>query len=281
MFVGFACCLAFGLVWPAADIVSAPIESAPYSYAVVVSRATHDDRGWRKVVDVLVAKHQAQVVTYEKDVAESLPALQRIFPRYACFVAKPTEAGRQFVADVNQLTRQLDDDPYTDVIWGILTGYDAANALRIASEKQPLIVKRVASGTEIALDKCAEGIWYSELQAGHAVSKNAGGTCTTEKVPADTTKLLADELVDKRADLFVTSGHASERNWQIGFSYKNGFFKSKGGQLFGLDVAGKQFPIQSDHPRRLHGGRQLPDGAYRRPRRDVSGLDEQRRRSTK
>ena len=172
-----------------------------------------------------------------------------IFPRYACFVAKPTEATRRFVADVSQLTRQLDDDPYTEVIWGILTGYDAGNALRIVAEKKPLVVGRVASGTEIALDKCAEGIWYSELQAGYRVVKNAGSQPNAEKGPSDTTKSIADELVDKGADLFVTSGHASERNWQIGFSYKNGFFKSQAGQLFGADATGKRFPIQSDHAR--------------------------------
>ncbi len=122
--------------------------------------------------------------------------LRQIFPRYACFVAKPTEASRQFVADVSQLTRQLDDDPYTDVIWGILTGYDASNALRIALEKEPLVVKRVAGGTEVALDKCNEGIWYSELKAGLIVHKNAGSLPAPEKGPKDTTRLLAEELVN-------------------------------------------------------------------------------------
>ena len=35
-------------------------------------------------------------------------------PRYACFVARPDEAGRQFVVAVHRMTRALDGDPYTD-----------------------------------------------------------------------------------------------------------------------------------------------------------------------
>src|SRR5262249_45033853 len=90
---------------------------------------------------------------------------------------------------------------------------------------------------------------YSELEAGQQVVKLPGGQPAAEKGPTDSTRLLAAELTDKHADLFVTSGHASERNWQIGFRYKNGFFQSNSGQLFGLDTEQKTFPIVSDHPR--------------------------------
>jgi len=107
-------------------------------YAVVVSRATRGQAAWKKVVDALAAKHGAKVVLYDKAVTESVEALRNRFPRYACFVATPREATRNFVAEVHRLTRTLDDDPYTDLLWGILTGYDAANALRIAQHAEPL-----------------------------------------------------------------------------------------------------------------------------------------------
>jgi len=41
------------------------------------------------------------------------------------------------VAGVHRLTRELDDDRYTDMMWGILTGFDAAGALRIAKHAEP------------------------------------------------------------------------------------------------------------------------------------------------
>ncbi|HTN76591.1 MAG TPA: hypothetical protein VL096_15130 [Pirellulaceae bacterium] len=222
---------------------------APPSYVVVVSKATRNDAGWAKVVDALQSKHHAAVATYDKAVTEVLPELKQAFPKHVCFVATPAEAGRQFVADVHRVTRKLDDDPYTDVLWGILTGYDAANALRIAQERKPLIIKRVASGTELAMDRVVEGVWYCELEQHRMVRKAANAEAQSEKGPADTTAALAKMLTDYHADLFVTSGHATERDWQIGFRYKNGTFRSKAGELFGVDTSGQKIPIQSDNPK--------------------------------
>ena len=107
-------------------------------YCVVVSQATVEAPRWNPVVDALVSKHGAQVVPYGGSVGDSLPALREQFPRHICFVAKPAEVTREFVMEVNRLTRRLDDDPYGDAIWGILTGYDEACALRIARHAEPL-----------------------------------------------------------------------------------------------------------------------------------------------
>jgi zinc protease len=143
----------------------------------------------------------------------------------------------------------LDDDPYTDCFWGILTGYDAANALRIAQQKEPLTVRKVASGTEVALEMCEEGVWFCELNKGKMVKKEKGGEAKPSEVPFDTTEALARTLTDYRADLFVTSGHATERDWMIGYRYKNGFFRHENGQIYGLDTQGKKHPIQSPNPK--------------------------------
>ncbi|MCX6997734.1 MAG: hypothetical protein NTV49_11755 [Kiritimatiellaeota bacterium] len=122
-------------------IVLASIASAQ-EYAVVVSRKTIADPQWKQVVDALKRKHHAAVVVYADSVEQSRDEFARIFPRYACFVATPEEAGRKFVVTVHRLTRALDDDPYTDVLWGILTGYDATDALRIAKYDRPLHLRR-------------------------------------------------------------------------------------------------------------------------------------------
>jgi hypothetical protein len=223
--------------------------SAAGGYSVVVSKATRDDPAWKTVVDALVAKHTAQVIVYEKSVDEALPGLRRQFPRYACFVAKPTEADREFVAKVSRLTRRLDDDPYTDVLWGILTGYDAACALRIAKYNKPLVVHRVAASTEVELPLCDEGRWYCELNAGKIVRKEPGQKPQESKGPVDSTKELVDSLNIYHPDLFVTSGHASERDWMIGYRYRNGTFHCQEGRLFGLDTHGARFPVGSDNPK--------------------------------
>jgi len=217
-------------------------------YCIVVSKSTHDDPQWKPVVDALIVKHQGTVITFERTVKGSLADLQKELPRYVCFVAKPTEATREFVTEVNRLTRRINDDPYTDAIWGILTGYDAACALRIARHKEPLVIRRVAAGTEVELTMCEEGVWYCELTQGKMVRKEPRMKPEQHQGPADTTKALVDALNVYQPQMFVTSGHATERDWQIGFRYRNGQFRSRAGELFGLDTKGERFPIHSDNP---------------------------------
>ncbi|MCA9082739.1 MAG: hypothetical protein KDA81_01720 [Planctomycetaceae bacterium] len=214
-------------------------------YCVVVKDAVLEDAPWKAVADALLDKHDGSLVTYRTSPDEALKQLQLMQPRHTCFVAPHTDVSREFVAAVHQLTRQLDDDPYTDTFWGILTGFDAANALAIAQYSEPLIVRKVAAGTEIALDMCEQGLWYDELVKNKLVRKEKGGPVQQLVGPDDTTVALVNSLNDYQPDLFVTSGHATERDWQIGFRYRNGFFKSKQGQMFGEDTSKKRFEIES------------------------------------
>jgi hypothetical protein len=150
---------------------------------------------------------------------------------------------------VHQLTRALDEDPFTDTFWGVLTGYNAANALAIAKHSNPLTVRKVASGTEIALECVTEGLWYDELVKNKFVRKKVGSKAEQLRGPDDTTEAFAKVLADYEPDLFITSGHATEGGWQIGFRYRNGFLKSKGGQMFGEDTRRKRFEIKSTNPK--------------------------------
>ena len=74
------------------------------SYAVIVKKSTFEDAQWGKVVAALQTKHDARVITYETSVDESLDVLKRQFPRYTCFVARPTEATGDFFQISNQTT---------------------------------------------------------------------------------------------------------------------------------------------------------------------------------
>jgi hypothetical protein len=218
-------------------------------YAVVVSARTETNSAWHEVVAELQHKHAAAVITYQASVEETLPALRKLFPRYACFVAPPSEASRGFVTQVHRLTRRLNDDPYPDCLWGILTGLDAANALRIARCSEPLIIRRAAAGTSIPLQLFDEGRWYSESDPGLMMRKGKGAQPQEMRVAADTTEALVNCLTEYHADLFVTSGHATERDWQIGYRCRNGQFRCEGGVLYGLDTQNRRFPVHSVNPK--------------------------------
>lgn len=232
----------------AAGVLAGAAAPSP-DYAIVVSRTTQANPDWRRVVEVLREKHQGAVIAFDASVEEALPKLRELLPRYACFVAAPDEVTRRFVAQVHRLTRQLDDDPYPDCFWGILTGYDAANALRLAEHQEPLTVRKVAGSTEISLDMCEEGRWYSELKAGLWTRKEKGGEPKSLTGPTDTTETLVKALTEYQADLFVTSGHATEHDWQIGYGYRNGQFRCEKGVLYGLDTHGKRIPLRSSNPK--------------------------------
>lgn len=238
--------LAILLALPAGAAEAPPQNSY---YVVVAKESTMDDPAWREVVTVLQKKHAATLATYETSVDEVFPALKEEFPRHTCFVSPPAETSRAFVAKVHHLTRQLDDDIYTDTRWGILTGYDAANALAIARETKPLTVRKVGSGTRFAMEMVEEGLWYDELVKNKMVRKNKGGTPETIKVEQDTTKALVDTLNEYKPDCFLTSGHATEGDWQLGFAYRNGFFRSKEGRMTGYDTQKNRFEVKSENPK--------------------------------
>jgi zinc protease len=130
-----------------------------------------------------------------------------------------------------------------------LTGFDAANALAIAAHREPLTIHKVASGTEIALQCCTEGLWYDELVKNKLVQKKRDATAKQLRGPDDTTAALVDTLNQYQADLFVTSGHATQGDWMIGFRYRNGFFRSKAGQMFGVDTNKTRIDIHSTNPK--------------------------------
>ena len=169
-----------------------PAAAADDQYSIVVSKATAGDAGWKAVVAALRDKHRGDVLVYEKSLDETLPSLRKTMPRYICFVARPTEAGREFVAGAHRLTRQLDGGPYTAALWGIVTGFDAASTLKMVGQKGPLVIHRAAAATEIELPECEEGLWYCELNQGKMVRKLPGGKPKQEKAPDDTTEAIVE-----------------------------------------------------------------------------------------
>jgi len=220
------------------------------SYAVVASKDTLADPKWKAVSDALVAKYDGRLVAWTKDVAEARVPLAKAMPNYACFLARPSECGRGFVVAVHRMTRRLDADPYTDCLWGILTGYDADDALRIVGLTEPLVLRKVLSGTTGGkVGPFEAGALFDERKAGRMRIKEAGGDWHETEGPKDSTKAIVDYFNGEKPDCFITSGHATEHDWQIGYSYKDGQLRCKGGRLFGVDTKGKKHAIRSPNPK--------------------------------
>ncbi|MFH1227025.1 MAG: transglutaminase domain-containing protein [Planctomycetota bacterium] len=221
-----------------------PAERTRLGYAIIVSRATREDADWGKVVDAFAAKYDARIFTYEEtDPAGVIKELINYAPQYVAFIAKQTEAMRKFVFRAKQMMRVLDADPYEDAPWGIITGYNYEDCLRMAKEDKLVIHKALSGVGSGWLDCFNEGLAFSEGEKNAMFVKQPGKPLERQVGPDDTTKSFVDALNTDEYQMMSTSGHATERDWQIGYSYPNGMLLSKGGKLSGRDLSGQTYPI--------------------------------------
>jgi zinc protease len=240
-----------------------------YRYTIVVSEATYNISEWRRVVDSLQFKHQGQVFTWSSNVREVIPQLSSYLPDYICFVGRPvTEVNQSFVQTVHQLTRELDSDPYGDAVWGIITGYNADDALRV-TRFDSLRIRTFLGGTN-----CTWGDWIRKGIATYEAVYNrirftfpngqVLDTVWSERCPTDRCTLLVNYLnngfndtvsgfprISGPVDIFVTSGHANVNEWQMHYPDpgSEGYFRSNAGTVYGDPYSGPDRNIDDPHPK--------------------------------
>lgn len=218
------------------------------NYVIAVRGSTLNNKGWRNVVEKLKAKHQGTVILYDNRLDEILPELKKIDPRYLCFVMTPQDATRDAVISINQFTRQLDGDPYGDVIWGIVTGYTPGFALKMASVNR-MDIRRGLGKTQVNwLRYLDSGSYYSEAVKNHKFVKSSGRDIRKVRGPSDTTQQITNAINSGQVDVMWTSGHASEKDWEMGWAFRDGKFFTQNGQLKAHDTSGRDYYVQSPHP---------------------------------
>ena len=114
-------------------------DTASRPYAVVVDANTLEHPEWGQVVEALKKKYNAKIfVAHYPKVGTVRKALNEYMPWYVCFVAQPEQATREMITAAAHTMTWLDDDPYEDAIWAVLTGFVAEDALRIINA-EPLV----------------------------------------------------------------------------------------------------------------------------------------------
>lgn len=223
--------LLFASLLPAAAL---PAKVMADGYAVLVSKQTAVDADWAKVVAALVSEHHASVITFEGDIESAKAALTAQMPLYTAIVARPDEIGRNFVARTHRLMRRLDNDPYTDTVWGIVTGLTASDALAIASDHKPLVMKRAISTTGInsglfeqmfTVSDGNEGAWVCK----HPNATTEGGTKDDAERKSDRAALFSEHFTDIKPDVIVSSSHGFENGIEMPWSH--GMLIGRGGEL--------------------------------------------------
>jgi len=249
-----------------------------YTYAVVISQSACSDAGWKAVADSLLKKHSinsSKLFTWKNSVSEVRESLAAFMPTYTGFIARPvTECNSAFVVSASQLSRTLDTDPYGDTYWGVITGFEAADAMRAISES--LLVKTVILGSgginyEPPIERYYQAIGLpceSYTKTDYMFPNTDSKVYSVEKRPdnqTDRVNILAKWLnseslnisIDGKGtisgpfDCLITGGHGNVNLWQMHYSDagNEGYIGSSKGQLIGDPYSGSSITINSPTPK--------------------------------
>jgi hypothetical protein len=274
-----------------ASYASQRMGNPTYRYAVVVRNAAYADAAWKAVADTLVVKHGkslgAQLFKWETSVAETKSALSAFKPDYIGFVCRPVmDVDSIFIHTASDLVRALDSDPYTDAIWSIITGYNAADAMRAIRDS--VIVKTTLSAYLTAMTNPTPvnppQRWYYQAIAtfepwqdftppwniDQLVYNLPDGSVKTMKSDAANiandrivtfSQWLGAQSIDVKIpgggeitgpiDLLTTSGHGNVNVWQAHYPLPatEGYLVSQNGQLYGSPAQGSAVVINCQTPK--------------------------------
>lgn len=222
------------------------------SYAIVASASIVNDSVWHKAtIGELQKKYpDATVIMWEKDISEALPELKKVKPSYTAFVVKPGEAGVHFTIAISHLARQIDDDPYTDTFWGVITGYDAESAQALASAG-PIHIERALDCAGCDLTVFQKAWRYTEDHRGTMNTWDASSNDKIQDHPCDTDNTLGvlERLQKDNIQFLTTSGHATQHDWQMGYCGPNMAMVHKDGELLAMNTNRDLLKAHSDEPK--------------------------------
>lgn len=224
----------------AVSLLAAGLPASAADYDILISKETRAKADWAAVADMLAGKHGGTVIEYGVHPAEALDTLRRDHPRYVCVVAEPASLDRVFVVAMNRLSRKIDDDIFTDCLWGIITGYEAGDALRIAKENQPLVLESGLHTTGCDHASLKKNMVISDGAAGRVETRDGSEPRKDVTIPDNgegSVFEFRNRWNEAAPDFMVTSSHATQYNLEMPFgrglivSYGNRFHVLRKDQL--------------------------------------------------
>lgn len=208
-------------------------------YTVIMTEETAALPEWKKVADTLLAKYPGAglklVPALTLEHCEH--ALRGTQTRYAAYVVRPEEVGRSTINAFHRVARRIDDDPWGDCIWGIVTGYSVQDAQRIAETKEPLIIKRLLGTTNVHHAAFEHSYCITDWHGSPILEQNGYQEPESKMIAPDSPEgragmqcLFARQLSEEKPQLLVTASHATQYNLEMPFGrglifpYNNRFY---------------------------------------------------------
>ena len=197
------------------------------TFLIVTSLLASQAPEWTEVSAALAEKHanEAQVIrtTAPAGITNALESIRSTAPTHVAFVMRPEEVDFPTVVSLKRMMREIDEDPYDDAVWGIVTGPTAADAKRIASSRKPQTISAALTTTGVDDDVIAgpfvclsdgypEGCWRVKAKDGKITHHSSSN---------DLSHVFAEAWNDLDPDFILTSSHASQRNLEMPFSRGN------------------------------------------------------------
>ena len=230
-------------------------------YAIVIKQNTYNIARWKQVCDTLASYYKGHLFIWKTSLSEVREPVVSYSPTHICFVCDISTASPSFIINtLYPFTRTLDDDPYADAIWGVLTGYPE-DAYRIAADTVTHYTRTLLSGTVSSdLSYFTQGLSTHEATSGLFYVKHPDSTLirSYSNGPTDRTPWLVsminsgiDSLDNAPVDIFITSGHGNYNLWQLHYPTQSpeGLFRSGTGVLTGASASGTNYPVSSSHPK--------------------------------
>ncbi|MFW5775247.1 MAG: hypothetical protein ACOCW2_03060 [Chitinivibrionales bacterium] len=258
---------------------AAPASAPQYRYAVAISSRAYADPAWKTVADSLLSKHNqtgtAAQFIWSSSITDIRTSLSDFRPDYIGYIARPvSECNAEFVVTVSTMSRELDADPYGDAVWGIITGYEAADALRAISDS--LTVRTVVAASanlsyEPPIRRFHQAIGMtcdSYTKTDYLFADRNGEVYSEQKRPQnqhDRINLVGSWLnaqsirvevpgqgsIQGAVDCIITGGHGNVNAWQCHYpeAGTEGFMQSQGGKLYGVPYSGNPVSITAATPK--------------------------------
>lgn len=238
------------MAWAVAAVEAAgPVDG----YAIVVRREVAAGP-WGAVVRALEAGRRGKTFAYDLSLEEVRKEVGAYRPRHVAFVCEPTEDFPAFAPRANAFCRGLDDDPYVDAVWGVVTGLDAAHALALVGAER-ITIRSVFTKTQGDwLDWAPRGDYVTEWtrdrgergvkEPGRRFALEAGGPTTD----ADDARYVHKRLTEDPFDLIIGSGHGGHRDWMLMYPRGEGFLTASDGRLI-MTAPGVELPLAASRPK--------------------------------
>jgi hypothetical protein len=107
-----------------------PVSGPPPPPAVLLTTAAEDDPWWRVVEAIRESGSIRQVLRFDADSPETiLPEVRALDPTFAVLVMPPEEIDVNFAWRWLATASRLDDDPFVDLCYGVITGATPEDAV--------------------------------------------------------------------------------------------------------------------------------------------------------